>query len=421
MAISATQVAGYSSGQPTTTQTTTNNQPTVVQTSGVSSNPQTFLYDVGLQNIYQDYQRGMQTLNTREQQSLQDAYYIREMSKKYLGEYASNVGMGDVSGNLLDIYGQYQQSVQQTREQFSEKELELQQTYDTARRQLETGKLVAELTPAEGGVDVVDYSNRFLPNGQPNPDYIENFNPQDFYPNDPEVGSNSRVISIGGVEYVSVNLPAGQEGEDSNFTVSSEDINEWYAEKFNDNESPYYQKAAGAGAVVFYEGNQSYYRKGEDGQWYRLKTGSGVSESRNLSQKNNLFYLPSGETKTTINLGGVQFNIEVPNNPGRTDINIRDVKVTSGQNEYRIPVSTADGVLGIQQGTYFLPNNTQSLTTEQRRVLDLFHQSHNTSRTQRGKDQKNAADLRKNSFVVYNGKVYMFIEGKIVQMQRRAG
>jgi len=402
----------------TTTETTS---PTVISSTGVASNPATFLYDVGLQNVYQDYQKGMQTLNTQEQQSLQDAYYIREMSKKYLGEYASNVGMGDVSGNLLDIFGQYQQSVQQTREQFNEKEMTLQQTYDTARRQLETGRMAAELTPAKDGVDIVDYSNRFLPNGQPNPDYIENFNAQDYYFGDPEVGENSRVINMGGVEYVSINLPAGEEGEDSNFTASSEDLNEWYAKEFKNPESPYYQKAAGAGAVVFYEGNQTYYRKGEDGQWYRLKTGSGVTESKNLEQRNNLFYLPSGQTKTTINLGGVQFNIEVPNYPGRSDVNINDVKVTSGQSEYFIPTTTENGVLGIQQGTYFLPNNTQALTPEQQKILDLFHQSHNMSRTQKGKDQKNIADLRKNSFVAYGGKVYMFIDGKIVQMQRRAG
>ena len=33
------------------------------------------------------------------------------MSKKYLGEYASNVGIGDVSGNLIDIYANYAENL----------------------------------------------------------------------------------------------------------------------------------------------------------------------------------------------------------------------------------------------------------------------------------------------------------------------
>lgn len=103
-----------------------------------------FLYDSGLQNIFNDYQANVATLNQNQQQDLQDAYYIREMSKKYLGEYASNVGMGDVSGNLLDIYGQYQQNVGAINQNYNQLELGLQSQYQQAQQQAFEGILQAQ-------------------------------------------------------------------------------------------------------------------------------------------------------------------------------------------------------------------------------------------------------------------------------------
>src|SRR5690606_18386841 len=65
--------------------------------------------------------------------ALQDAYYIRELSKKYLGEYASNVGIGDVSGNLLDIYSNYQRNVADIKSQTSAEKLNLMREYQQTR------------------------------------------------------------------------------------------------------------------------------------------------------------------------------------------------------------------------------------------------------------------------------------------------
>jgi hypothetical protein len=94
-----------------------------------------YLYDSGLQNVFNDYQQNIATLNQQEQQQLQNAYTIREMSKKYLGEYASNMGIGDVSGNLLDIYSQYQQNVGDIMAQSDQLALGLQQTFQQQSEQ----------------------------------------------------------------------------------------------------------------------------------------------------------------------------------------------------------------------------------------------------------------------------------------------
>lgn len=94
-----------------------------------------YLYESGLQNIFEDYQKSMSALSQQEQQSLQDAYFIREMSKKYLGEYASNVGLGDVSDSLLDIYGKYQQNLGDIRKSYDALRLNLTQEYNKAREE----------------------------------------------------------------------------------------------------------------------------------------------------------------------------------------------------------------------------------------------------------------------------------------------
>ena len=92
-----------------------------------------YLYESGLQNIFSDYQKNIQTLQQSEAQQLQQAYAIREMSKKYLGEYASNVGVGDVSGNLLDIYSQYASNIGDIQQNFAALEMNLTREYTMER------------------------------------------------------------------------------------------------------------------------------------------------------------------------------------------------------------------------------------------------------------------------------------------------
>jgi hypothetical protein len=88
-----------------------------------------YLYESGLQNIFNDYQTNVQRLEQQEKESLQQAYYLKEISKKYLGEYASNVGIGNVSGNLLDIYSQYASNIANIDKEFTNLELNLNREY----------------------------------------------------------------------------------------------------------------------------------------------------------------------------------------------------------------------------------------------------------------------------------------------------
>lgn len=92
------------------------------------------LYETGLQNVFNDYQNNVATLSQAKQTELQDAHYIREMSKKYLGAYASNNGVGDVSGNLLDIYGAYQKNVGEIERNYNALEMNLNQEYQQAKQ-----------------------------------------------------------------------------------------------------------------------------------------------------------------------------------------------------------------------------------------------------------------------------------------------
>lgn len=142
-----TRSAGSSSGTGNNQVTQTNNN---VDLSGSFGQQQTqtqqfamspygdleltkYLYESGLQNIFSDYQKNIQTLQQNEAQQLQQAYAIREMSKKYLGEYASNVGVGDVSGNLLDIYSQYASNIGDIQQNFAALEMNLTREYTMER------------------------------------------------------------------------------------------------------------------------------------------------------------------------------------------------------------------------------------------------------------------------------------------------
>lgn len=95
------------------------------------------LYNTKLQNIFTDYAASKAQIAKAEEESLQDAYYIKEMSKKYLGEYASNTGLGDVSGNLMDIHSTYAGQRQAIGEKRTEAELQLDSAYRSGLSQLE--------------------------------------------------------------------------------------------------------------------------------------------------------------------------------------------------------------------------------------------------------------------------------------------
>ena len=76
---------------------------------------------------------------------IEDAYYVRELSKKYLGEYASNTGVGDVSGQLLDIYGKYQSNMNEINANFNELQTGLESSYNDKKNEYELGLLQTQM------------------------------------------------------------------------------------------------------------------------------------------------------------------------------------------------------------------------------------------------------------------------------------
>jgi hypothetical protein len=169
---------GSGGSNVSTISTTTYNPTQQPGTSAGNFEMRRYLYESGLQNVFNDYQANIETLSSQEQQQLQDAYYIREMSKKYLGEYASNMGIGDVSGNLLDIYSNYQQNVGEIRQNYDMLELGLQREYQTAQQQAFDTMLqaqyqrgVEELDENAQGV-VFNITSGAIPEGMSQWDYI---------------------------------------------------------------------------------------------------------------------------------------------------------------------------------------------------------------------------------------------------------
>ncbi len=106
---------------------------------------QKYLYETGLQNIFNDYNKQIANLDASKQKDIEDAYYVRELSKKYLGEYASNTGVGDVSGQLLDIYGNYQRNMNEINANFTELQTGLESSYNDKKNEYELGLLQTQM------------------------------------------------------------------------------------------------------------------------------------------------------------------------------------------------------------------------------------------------------------------------------------
>jgi hypothetical protein len=138
-----------------------------------------YLYESGLQNIFNSYQQSVATLDQNKQQELQDAYYIREMSKKYLGEYASNVGIGDVSGNLLDIYGQYQSNLTNIERNYDQLEMGLDQQFQQQRQETMNNLLLTEYNIEVAKLNEADKATLFniemgnIPEGMTDMEYLQ--------------------------------------------------------------------------------------------------------------------------------------------------------------------------------------------------------------------------------------------------------
>jgi len=387
--------------------TTTPESPTVISSSSVGTNPTTFLYDVGLQNIYQDYQKNIATLNTQEQQSLQDAYYIREMSKKYLGEYASNVGMGDVSGNLLDIYGQYQQTVAGVGAEFGARELTLQQQYDASRRELEMGKTAAEIEEqriaAQSGIvafsDISSQTTIDL-NGNPiaNPNYVPNF---DFTYYNLPAGFNTSAQSVyrdaGGNEYYNQTIDVDKEAETNERfnNIGSEDLFAEFARINGENATPT------EGDIVPLNGVNYVLR---DGKFYRLQTlgtDQGYAAFQRLTQvqKNwveSNFILGDKNTTTT----GIIRSSDTGTN--------RDLIYVNLSSSMRYTNANSSG-----QISPALFNKSTNIDS-QKAIVEEFQKVHGVG----GRTAQRPTDIQRPSVITYQGKLYyMNSSGDVWQLR----
>lgn len=384
-------------GTPDTSVSGTNTT-NVISSTGPATNPQTFLYDVGLQNIYQDYQKSVATLNQQQQQSLQDAYYIREMSKKYLGEYASNVGIGDVSGNLLDIYGQYQQNVAGIRSEFGAQEMSLQQQYETTRRELETGKMLAEQTaPGQAPIGfmdissptVVDTSNNIVDN----PNYIPDLDYNYFGVKDFNSAKQSFYVDDFGVEYKNVTLSSDEEADQDKFPNSPTfaDLTAFYQEQPKTK-----GKTPAEGDIIPYTNGARYVLRG--GAWYRLEqTTTGVFSTIKSWRDKESFWneVVTGSNKDVVTKDKILVS---SGNANIVYFNTGELKFTNADEYGKVRTHDFD---------------VNSTNEQNQKIIQEFARVHGAKAGTPSSGQQ---------FVIeYNGKLYyMNQQGQVWQMRKRS-
>lgn len=312
-----------------------------------------YLYDAGLSNIYEDYQTNIGSLDKAKQQQIQDAYTIREMSKKYLGEYASDTGVGDISGSLLDIYGQYQKSIQDIGMEFGDKKFSLEQEYRTNRfnmlaqqlenqYNLEVAKLdqlaqdvitniamgdIGEMTPLEyvesqkDNLDQNTYSALYrqvyadtvtkdlmTPKSYKDPT-SDIFDPE----YDPSytftgvekglIGKESDVFQIGGKEFAQVLVDVNDDITAKN-PVDSFELTQYYQDNFGVSPNP--------GEIMQYAGDYYEFKSTPQGStWYRLVTSSGSKTSFDatlLTKDSEGNVAPNKEVQSNWDASSINYN-----------------------------------------------------------------------------------------------------------------
>lgn len=163
--IGFTGLDGSIFGKPTETPTQSEEEQATPQTLAEmiasSSNPelelQKYIYESGLEDVFSSYQKNIASLDKARQQDIADAYFVREMSKKYLGEYASNVGIGDVSGNLIDIYANYAENLSYIGQNYEK----LKTGYESSML-AEEKDLSQKLLQTEIGLELSEYQDTLL-------------------------------------------------------------------------------------------------------------------------------------------------------------------------------------------------------------------------------------------------------------------
>lgn len=112
-----------------------------------------YLYETGLQNVFNDYQKNVATLSKQKQTELQDAYFIRKMSEQYLGGVASNNEVANVSGELMDIYSSYQKNINEINKNYGDLEFNFASEYEAARQEKLAGLLQSQFQLASAKLD----------------------------------------------------------------------------------------------------------------------------------------------------------------------------------------------------------------------------------------------------------------------------
>lgn len=405
-----------------------------------------YLYESGLQNIFEDYQKSMSALSQQEQQSLQDAYFIREMSKKYLGEYASNVGLGDVSDSLLDIYGKYQQNLGDIRQSYDALRLNLTQEYNKAREEtmrnllltnygIEVAKLSEKtqqvmhniIIGETEGYDPVEYlqkhrnligehnyraiyetlySQGLL--GQSDLEFFDIMNPGskhyvgDDYDFKLMTGENVDKNSIGFID------PAGNKkfsviedvDNDPKFDITGEELYEIFDKNYQ--KGLVNHAVPVQGDIVLARGYNNETNSTElveyiynNGRWHRLVTEKPMGSSQDEMK---LWRIP--ENKKNIELTDFKASKNSVTINGITWVAEETPYFAVNENFERVPI-----VIGSTKSSG--KPITDPATPDKAEIAKLFKETHGYSKD--------------TTFVIYNGDVYMFRgkEGRIYKMKRK--
>ena len=413
------------------------------------------LYETRLQNIFDDYQKSLNILESQERSALQDAYYIREMSKKYLGEYASNVGIGDVSGNLLDIYSNYQRNVADIKSQTRDEQLNLMREYQQTRLGILENILytqfqidVAKMEESErdvmyniavgntNGMSALEYLDEAYKQGtitkqtyqalSQSIKLAENTKLKDI--TSPKITDEyGKVIDnpnfVGSDYDFKLNLPG--EDIDPNTTIGFEDAmgNRYFSVKdVADNDKKYYKSSAELFEQWFNENEGMQPTNGDiivtTAEEKTSNNGIGPTRTVKYIYHNNSWYRLAQE----------QPFIEEEMSAWRMPENLSNAKKKMTQavgkngnivlsNEYDTGgsflvknVDKPDSITFKDSGVKFTVNEKSgfgiqdsNLTREQKEILDLFRKVH-------GKED---GTIYNNSFVIYKDKVYYYRDKKI--------
>ncbi len=94
-----------------------------------------YLYKTGLSNIFDDYKKQRELLSANARKNIEDMNALNEIQKRYLGEYASNIGLGDVSDSLQSLANDYVKNLTGIKQDEANQQISLESAYKTAQQE----------------------------------------------------------------------------------------------------------------------------------------------------------------------------------------------------------------------------------------------------------------------------------------------